>query len=56
MRRKIMCLTKISQKAEDDEFARSVRVRDAARRAVIAVDTDQRASQGRSPLHLALIG
>ena len=27
---------------QDDEFARSVRVRDAARRAFIAVDTDQR--------------
>ena len=29
-------------KSQDDEFARSVRVRDAARRAFIAVDTDQR--------------
>ena len=28
--------------SQDDEFARSVRVRDAARRAFIAVDTDQR--------------
>ena len=28
--------------SQDDEFARSVRVRDAARRSFIAVDTDQR--------------
>ena len=28
--------------SQDDEVARSVRVRDAARRAFIAVDTDQR--------------
>ena len=28
--------------SENDEFAHSVRVRDAARRAFIAVDTDQR--------------
>ena len=34
--------------SQDDEFARSVRVRDAARRAFIAVDTDQTAPQSRS--------
>ena len=28
--------------SQDDEFARSIRVRDAARRAFITVDTDQR--------------
>ena len=28
--------------SQDDEFARSLRVRDAARRAFIAVDTDKR--------------
>ena len=28
--------------SQDDEFARSVRVRDAARRAFVTVDTDQR--------------
>ena len=33
---------KDTQRSHDDEFARSVRVRDAARRAFIAVDTDQR--------------
>ena len=35
--------------SQDDEFARSVRVRDAARRAFTSVDTDQRLPQGRSP-------
>ena len=37
-----MFLTRISQKAKTTKFARSVGVRDAARRAFIAVDTDQR--------------
>ena len=35
-------LRKDIPESQDDEFARSVRVRDAARRAFIAVDTDQR--------------
>ena len=39
---KIMGLTRTSSESQDDEFARSVRVRDAARRAFITVDTDQR--------------
>ena len=37
-----MYLTRTLPESQDDEFARSVRVRDAARRAFIAVDTDQR--------------
>ena len=37
-----MCLTRTFQKVKHDEFARSNRVRDAARRAFITVDTDQR--------------
>ena len=40
--------------SQDDEFARSVRVRDAARRAFIAVDTDQRGFAGPQSLLLAL--
>ena len=36
------------RESQDDEFTRSVRVRDAARRAFISVDTDQKTSQGRS--------
>ena len=32
--------------SQDDEFARSIRVRDAARRAFITVDTDQRLRKG----------
>ena len=42
MRTKITCLTRTFQRSQDDEFARSIRVRDAARRAFITVDTDQR--------------
>ena len=34
-------LRKDIPESQDDEFSRSVRVRDAARRAFIAVDTDQ---------------
>ena len=47
-----MCLTKTSPESQDDEFARSVRVREAARRAFIAVDTDQRLRRAA----VALIG
>ena len=49
MRTKIMFLTRISQKSQDDEPARSVRVRDANRRAFIAVDTDQRPRRASRP-------
>ena len=42
-------------KSQDDEFARSVRVRDAACRAFIAVDTDQRLT-GQQSLPLVLTG
>ena len=41
--------------SQDDEFARSVRVRDASRRAFISVDTDQRLRRPQS-LPLVLTG
>ena len=50
-----MFLTRISKEAKTNEFASSVRVRDAARRAFIAVDTI-RDFAGPQSLPLVLTG